>query len=186
MTVDAIPGELRDYFERSTVALSLGAAEGDHPLQLTNQRFHQLTGYGASEIIGRNCRFLQGESRNEEARGQIREFLADDRRPNVRTSIVNFRKDGRPFVNLLYMTKLRAQSGALLYIFASQFDISRTQPGLLAEYDTSLGQTLVGLSPVLADSGLIIEGSLMTIANAAATIAQAKLTLGQLDSGHLL
>ena len=173
MTVDAIPGELRDYFERSTVALSLGAAEGDHPLQLTNQRFHQLTGYGASEIIGRNCRFLQGESRNEEARGQIREFLADDRRPNVRTSIVNFRKDGQPFVNLLY-------------IFASQFDISRTQPGLLAEYDTSLGQTLVGLSPVLADSGLIIEGSLMTIANAAATIAQAKLTLGQLDSGHLL
>jgi len=186
MTVDPIPGELRNYFEHSTVALSLGAADGDHDLRLTNHRFHQLTGYSGVEVIGRNCRFLQGESRNDEARSQIREFLAENRRSNVRTPIVNFRKNGQPFVNLLFMTKLRAQSGALLYIFASQFDISRTQPGLLADYDERLGNTLAGLSPLLANSGLVVEGSLMTIANAAATIAQAKLTLAQLDRGHLL
>lgn len=186
MSVDDIPGELRDYFEGSPVALSLGAADGDHVLRLTNQRFRDLTGYAASDILGQNCRFLQGESRNDDARAQIRQFLDDDRTANVRTPIVNFRKDGRPFVNLLYMTKLRDQAGRLLYIFASQFDVSRTQAGLLHDYDAQLDRTIGGLSPVLAESGLVIEGSLLTIANAAATIAQAKLTLAQLDRGNLL
>lgn len=181
-----LPSELREYFDSSPVALSLGAADGDHELLLTNQRFRELTGYATSEIVGRNCRFLQGKSRDEEARQKIRAFLTDDRHANVRTPIVNFRKDGRPFVNLLYMSRLRAQSGEVRYIFASQFDVSRTQPERLGDYDVNLGQTLTRLGPVLADSGIIVEGSLMTIANAAATIAQAKLTLADLDSGHLL
>lgn len=183
MPVDDIPGELRAYFGGSPVALALGAARPDHELRLTNRRFRDLTGYSQQEIAGLNCRFLQGESRNEEARAQIRAFLDQDRIPSVRTPIVNFRKDGRPFVNLLYMTKLRARSGELLYIFASQFDISRTQPELLADYDAALAGTIDRMSPVLAESGLVVEGSLMTIANAAATIAQAKVTLADLNEG---
>ena len=104
----------------------------------------------------------------------------------MRTSIVNFRKDGRPFVNLLYMTKLRAQSGQVRYIFASQFDVSRTQPDRLADYDLDLERTLDRLSPVLEESGIVVEGSLMTIANTVATIAQAKLILSDLDNGDFL
>lgn len=186
MRHDYLPVELRDYFDSSPVALSLGEASGDHPLLLTNRRFRDLTGYATNEIVGRNCRFLQGKSPNDEAREKIHGFLAEDRIANVRTPIVNFRKDGRPFVNLLYMSKLRAQSGEVRYIFASQFDVSRTQADLLQNYDADLGQTLDRMSPVLAESGIVVEGSLMTIANSAATIAQAKLTLTELDRGSLL
>ncbi len=186
MRHDDLPVELRDYFNSSPVALSLAEASSDHPLVLTNSRFRDLTGYATSEIVGRNCRFLQGESRNDEAREKIHAFLAEDRIANVRTPIVNFRKDGRPFVNLLYMSKLRAQSGEIRYIFASQFDVSRTQPDLLREYDADLSRTLDRMSPVLAESGIVVQGSLMTVANSAATIAQAKLTLIELDRGSFL
>lgn len=84
------------------------------------------------------------------------------------------------------MSKLRTQSGEVRYIFASQFDVSRTQADLLEEYDADLGRALNHISPVLAESGLVVEGSLMTIANSAATIAQAKLTLNELDRGSFL
>jgi PAS domain S-box-containing protein len=178
--------ELHDYFERSPVALSLGSARDDNPLLLINERFRLLTGYGADDVVGRNCRFLQGDSENGEAREKIRAFLAEDRQANVRALILNFRKDGSPFVNLLYMNKLRALSGEVRYIFASQFDVSRTQPDLLNAYDTELGETLRRLSPAMADAGIVVEGSLMTIANAAATIAQAKMTLADLDGSTML
>lgn len=181
-----LPTELRDYFDASPIALSLGAADGDNPLLLTNRRFRDLTGYAMSEIVGQNCRFLQGNSRNDEAREAIHAFLRQDRHANVRTPIVNFRKNGEPFVNLLYMSKLRAQSGEVRYIFASQFDVSRSQPERLSDYDNHLSKTLTRLSPVLAECGIVVEGSLMTIANAAATIAQAKMTLADLDRGSLL
>ena len=45
---------------------------------------------------------------------------------------------------------------------------------------------LAALSPVMVESGVVVEGSLMSIANAAATIAQAKLTLADLDDGSVL
>ncbi|WP_084579251.1 PAS domain-containing protein [Sphingomonas azotifigens] len=181
-----LPPALRDYFESSPVALSLGEAAGDNPLLLTNQRFRDLTGYASNEIAGQNCRFLQGASDNREARARLRAFLGDDAQANVRTALVNFRKDGVPFVNLLYMSKLRALTGEVRYIFASQFDISRSQPERLADYDAALGQTIARLAPVVAESGIAVEGTLITIANTAATIAQAKMTLADLDTSSFL
>lgn len=182
MISDPIPPLLRHYFEQSPVALALAEAGGDQPLLLVNGSFERLTGYGA-DMLGQNCRFLQGDADNREARSKIHAFLEDRRLGNLRTPLVNFRKDGQAFVNLLYMSKLRSRDGAVHFIFASQFDISRTQPRLLAAYDAALGQTLDTLSPTLADSGLVIEGSLMTIGSTAALIAQAKLMLTDLAQG---
>ncbi len=59
----------------------------------------------------------------------------------MRTPIVNFHKDGHPFVNLLFMSKLRNQSGLRIRL-RSQFDVSRSQPELLAAYDRELARTL--------------------------------------------
>ncbi|MGH1570672.1 PAS domain-containing protein [Methylobacterium sp. P31] len=147
-----------------------------------NGPFHQLTGYASAEVVGRNCRLLQRGAENRAARAKIHTFLDNDRVDSVRTPILNFRKDGRPFVNLLYMSKLKALSGEVRFLFASQFDVSRSQPELLSAYDVELGRTLSRLSPTLAESGMVIEGSLMTIANTVATVAQAKLTLADLDA----
>nr|WP_281423485.1 PAS domain-containing protein [Novosphingobium profundi] len=177
---------MRAFFTNSPVALALAAVSGDHPLILVNPRFSDLTGYAQDELVGRNCRVLQGPADDQEARGQLRAFLEDETAANVRTPIVNFRKDGTPFVNLLYMSRLRALGGATRYIFASQFDVSRARPELLQAYDRDLGQTLTRLSPAAAESGMIVEGTLATIANSAQTVAQARLTLADLDDGAIL
>ncbi len=78
-------------------------------------------------------------------------------------------------------SKLRALSGEVRFLFASQFDVSRSQPELLAAYDAELSRTLSRLRPSLAESGIVLEGSLKAIANTVATVAQAKLTLADLD-----
>lgn len=177
----AVPDELGRYFEQAHIALALAGVSDDNPLLLVNEPFHKLTGYDAAEVVGRNCRLLQGDAENREAREKIHAFLRSDGPSAVRTNILNFRKDGRPFVNLLYMSKLRALSGEVRFLFASQFDISRSQPELLAAYDAELAQTLSRLRPTLAESGIVVEGSLKAIANTVATVAQAKLTLADLD-----
>ncbi len=176
---------LRDFFENSTVALALADAGGDNELVLVNQQFRALTGYDDADVIGKNCRMLQhggtGESAlNEDARAKIHLFLSRQGAASVRTPIINFRKDGKPFVNLLFMSKLTSSSD-VQYIFASQFDISRTRPDLLDKYNAELGNTLAGIQPMLEGHNVIIEGSLATIASSATTIAQAKLTLAQLE-----
>jgi PAS domain S-box-containing protein len=182
---DTIPAELTVFFENSPVALALASTDADVPLLLVNRGFRDLTGYSSSDVLGQNCRLLQGDADNEDARARLRAFLADDGAPNVRTTILNFKKDGSPFVNLLYMSRLRALGGDTRYFFASQFDVSRAQPDRLHAYDNELGRTLTRLSPIVAESGIIVEGSLTTIANSAATIAQAKLTLADLDRSTL-
>lgn len=184
MDNSTLPEPLVDYMQGSTIALSLAEAGNDEPLVLVNKRFERLTGYTQSEIAGRNCRFLQGNADNADARAQIHRFLESDRQQTVRTPIVNFRKDGVPFVNLLFMSKLRWRGDVARYIFASQFDVSRSQADLLREYDKALGETLTVLSPALAESGVILEGSLNSIANTATMIAQAKLMLSDIDANR--
>lgn len=177
----AIPAHLAAYLDKSPIALALADARDDNPLIFINHGFRELTGYISEDMIGRNCRMLQRDAENDEARERIREFLSNDRQLTVRTTLINFRKDGSPFVNLLYMSKLRQLGGDMPYIFASQFDVSRSQPERLSAYDAELGRTLGKLTPILAESGMVLEGSLTAIANTAATIAQAKLTLSDLD-----
>jgi PAS domain S-box-containing protein len=181
-----IPAELENFFENSPIALTLASSGDDTPLVLINRRFLELTGYARQDLLHRNCRVLQRDADDRDARAKLRAFLADDTITNVRTPIVNFKKDGTPFVNLLYMSRLRALSGETRFIFASQFDISRAQPERLQAYDQDLGQTLTRLSPVVAESGIIVEGTLTTVANSAHAIAQAKLILANLDDSSIL
>lgn len=190
MPEPTVPDALLAFFEGSQVALALGAPDGDNELILVNRRFTDLTGYSQEDLAGRNCRVLQkGPDRGAEdgeARARLHAFLKDDGAANVRTPILNFRKDGTPFVNLLYMSRLRLLSGRTRFILASQFDVSRAHPDRLQAYDDDLGQALTRLSPVAAESGIIVEGTLSTIANSATAIAQAKLTLANLEDGPIL
>lgn len=179
-----LPPALIDYLTNSRVALAIASALGDNPLLMVNPAFTALTGYEPEDVIGRNCRLLQRDAPNVEPRARLREFLASQRQPNVRTPIVNFRKDGTPFVNLLYMSRLRSSDGRADYVFASQFDVSRSQPEMLAEYDEALTATLGRLTPIAGEAGIVVEGTLLTIANSAATVAQAKLMLAELEAAR--
>ncbi|KQN74887.1 MULTISPECIES: PAS domain-containing protein [unclassified Devosia] len=189
MADQQITPELANYISSARVALALADVNDDHRLVMVNTAFCDLTGYGSDEVVGQNCRFLQvsrsrGKSENVDALTDIHRFLSEPDVQTVRTPIVNFTKDDKPFVNLLFMSKLKGPSGTTRYIFASQFDVSRSHLSMLDSYDLQLSQAISGLSPVLQESGMIIEGSLATIANSAAMIAQAKMILSQLEASN--
>lgn len=95
----------------------------DNPIILANQAFMDLTGYSSDEIIGHNCRFLQGENTSNADIANVRDALSrgDDR---FEVELLNYRKDGTPFVNALLISAIRGDDGQLLYHFASQQDIT--------------------------------------------------------------
>jgi PAS domain S-box-containing protein len=94
----------------------------DNPVVLANQAFLDLTGYGADEVIGRNCRFLQGEGASAASIAEIRAGLAEAREFTV--EILNYRKDGSAFWNQLHVSPVHDDDGQLLYFFGSQDDVT--------------------------------------------------------------
>ena len=96
--------------------------QDDNPIVFANTAFQELTGYGRDEIIGRNCRFLQGGDTDPAALAEIREAVAGERSLNV--DVLNYRKDGTQFWNSLYISPVRGEEGDVQFFFASQIDIT--------------------------------------------------------------
>jgi PAS domain S-box-containing protein len=96
--------------------------QADNPIVLANGAFLKLTGYPAAEVIGRNCRFLQGVGTSAAAIEQIRSAIKDEREIDV--EILNYRKDGSAFWNQLSLSPVHDDEGKLVYIFGSQIDVT--------------------------------------------------------------
>ena len=90
----------------------------DNPMVYVSEEFEQQTGYSEKEAIGRNCRFLQGPGTNSEAVEAIRHALRARTRFTI--DILNFRKDGTPFLNRLRIRPIFDQRGNLLYFAGAQ------------------------------------------------------------------
>jgi PAS domain S-box-containing protein len=65
----------------------------DNPIIFCNNAFCELTGYSQEELVGRNCRLLQGEKTDPQAIARLKEAIAAER--NLAIDILNYRKDGR-------------------------------------------------------------------------------------------
>jgi PAS domain S-box-containing protein len=98
------------------------ARAANQPIVLANASFLELTGYRAEEVIGRNCRFLQGEGTSPLDVAAIRSALLEGRETTV--EILNYKKDGTPYWNQLHTSPLRSDDGTVDYIFASQIDVT--------------------------------------------------------------
>ena len=105
----------------------------DNPIVFANRAFQNLCGYDAAELIGRNCRFLQGPGTDPAEVAKVRDAIAGRR--DVVVEILNYHRDGRPFRNELYISPVFDPDGRLRYFFASQLDVTRfrTAEGVLAE-----------------------------------------------------
>ncbi len=97
--------------------------QDDSPIVFCNAAFCEQTGYPENEVLGRNCRFLQGPATDPTTISRIAEGLA--RREIVSEDIYNYRHDGRGFWNALYISPVFDPDGKLLYYFGSQVDVTR-------------------------------------------------------------
>jgi PAS domain S-box-containing protein len=105
----------------------------DNPIIFANRAFLAMTGYTPEELIGRNCRFLQGPDTDRESVAQVRAAIADKR--EFATEILNYRKNGSTFWNALFVSPVYNADGELVYYFGSQLDVSRRR-----DAEEALGQ----------------------------------------------
>ncbi len=115
-----------DLFGRAIDSAAQGitiadAQQDDEPLVYANDAFERITGYDKDEVLGRNCRFLQGANTDEETVGEIRAAI-DARRP-VSVELLNYRKDGTPFWNHLDIVPVE-DDGEVSHFLGLQRDIT--------------------------------------------------------------
>jgi PAS domain S-box-containing protein len=94
----------------------------DNPVIFANDAFCQMTGYALAEVLGRNCRFLQGPQTDSATVARIRDAVRDGRA--IEVNLRNHRKDGAAFWNRLAITPVRDPDGAIVFFVASQSDVT--------------------------------------------------------------
>ncbi len=102
----------------------------DNPIIYVNAAFERLTGYDRNEVIGRNCRFLQGPLTASADVTGIRDAVAKPER--IELDLLNHRKDGTPFWNRLLVAPVFDREHRLRYFIASQHDVSLERETLVA------------------------------------------------------
>ena len=115
---------------RSAIIIS-DANHPDHRIIYVNPAFETLTGYGLDETLGRNCRFLQGEDRDQPSRAAITNALA--RSQPVRAVLRNYRKDGTLFYNELCIDPVFDPDGKPVCFVACQNAVAEPNAALLFE-----------------------------------------------------
>ncbi len=94
----------------------------DNPIVFANAAFLDLTGYQESEVIGRNCRFLQGPDTTPESVTAVRNAIEACKVETV--EIINYRADGTRFDNALQIGPILDDDGNVVFIFGSQLDVT--------------------------------------------------------------
>ena len=152
---DTLPGEGldgladSDAFAQAMRATRLpmliaDARAPDSPIIFANDAFLDLTGYGRDEIMGRNCRFLQGPDTDPVAIQQLHEAV-QGRRDTV-VEALNYRKDGSTFWNTIYLSPVWGQDGRVAYFFGAQVDVTEKKQAELA-----LRQSHIALESAMAE-----------------------------------
>ena len=96
--------------------------QADNPIVFANAAFTKLTGFSQGEILGRNCRFLQGPETDASEVSRLREAITA--RLPIELELLNYRKDGTTFWNRLLVSPVFDEDGKTTYFFASQFDVT--------------------------------------------------------------
>lgn len=131
----------------------------DNPLVYVNDAFERLTGYSREDVLGRNCRFLQGEQSDPEAVSELRSAV-EAARP-VTVELVNYRRDGEPFWNEVTVAPLRDADGEVTNYVGFQVDVTERKEAQLALADERerLDRLVDRINGLLADvTELLMQG----------------------------
>ena len=112
-----------ETYRRQWQALNAGvvisdARVPDMPIVYVNSMFEQMSGYAASEVLGRNCRFLQGHESAQPGLEAIRQAIRSQ--SNGHAKLRNFRKDGTMFVNELFISPVKDDRGVVTHFVGIQ------------------------------------------------------------------
>ncbi|CAN6870673.1 unnamed protein product [Brassica oleracea var. botrytis] len=92
----------------------------DTPIIFASDSFLELTEYTREEILGRNCRFLQGPETDQATVQKIRDAIREQR--EITVQLINYTKSGKKFWNLFHLQPMRDQKGELQYFIGVQLD----------------------------------------------------------------
>jgi PAS domain S-box-containing protein len=115
------PAEMRELLEKEETEMSVVISDPslpDNPMIYVSEEFEKQTGYSAGEALGRNCRFLQGPDTDPHAIEAIRHALRA--RTVFTIDILNYRKDGTPFMNRLRIRPIYDADGGLVFFAGAQ------------------------------------------------------------------
>lgn len=120
----------------------------DNPMIYCNKGFEELTGYKAEEILGRNCRFLQGEDTDPQRVERIRKGLKNYE--TVQVEIRNYRKDGTMFWNELQIYPVYVENMDQTFFVGVQKDVTqrRQQEELIGHYLSEVKRLSTPIVPV--------------------------------------
>jgi diguanylate cyclase (GGDEF)-like protein/PAS domain S-box-containing protein len=127
-TVPALPvdddGLLRSALAATTSGVSIAdLRQPDQPLVYVNDAFERLAGLPRAEILGRNCRFLQGPDTDPAAVGRIR--AAIERGEECRETVLNVRgPDRTPWWNEVHLAPVRDADGSVVQYIGIQHDVT--------------------------------------------------------------
>ncbi|KAI0454493.1 hypothetical protein F5B21DRAFT_232195 [Xylaria acuta] len=125
---NTLPPNLRDLSEGLAEVFCLtDPSRDDNPIVFASEEFHRATQYGRRFALGRNCRFLQGPRTNQHSVHRLREMLVVGKEHCE--PLLNYRRDGSVFMNLLMIAPLYDNRGNVRYHLGAQVDVS----GLLKE-----------------------------------------------------
>lgn len=131
----------------------------DNPLVYVNEAYEKITGYDAEEVVGRNCRFLQGEGSDESTVAEMAAAV-DEERP-VTVEILNYRKDGTEFWNEVTIAPVYDDDGDLTNYVGFQNDVTaRKEAELALERRTAeLEHVLARVEGLVQDVTTAVAGS---------------------------
>ena len=140
--------------------------QDDNPIVFANKAFLDLTGYEECEVLGRNCRFLQGAETDRDAVAEMR--AAIDAKEAIALEVINYRRDGSSFWNAVFIAPVLGPDGELLYFFASQLDVTRRrqseQAFRQAQKMEAIGQLTAGLAHDFNNLLQVVSGNIDIVA----------------------
>lgn len=120
----ALAGDRSKYAGLGDCFLLTDPSRADNPIVFASDGFSKVTGYSHKEIIPRNCRFLQSQRTDRSAVSRLRDAI--DKREEFVELLLNEKKNGDPFWNLLYTTPLFNAHGNVVFFLGGQINCSTT------------------------------------------------------------
>nr|AML77321.1 putative LOV domain-containing protein [Ptilidium ciliare var. pulcherrimum] len=122
--IPRISKDIKDAVSAFQLAfLVCDALDLEAPILYASAGFFHMTGYSAEEVVGRNCRFLQGIDTDTEEVARVRGALK--RGESYTGTLLNYKKDGTCFWNLLTLSPIRDDSGKLIKYIGMQAEVDR-------------------------------------------------------------